>query len=60
MIIYQFFLNLHDCTFNVSGDLLDLQVSQQPCFIKNKRGSGNLETDSNNNNSSINKNVIII
>ena len=35
---------------NVAGDLPDFQVPPQPCSIKNKIDSGNIEPDNNNNN----------
>ena len=48
---------------NVAGDLPDLQVPPQPCFIKNKTDSDNIEPDvnkNNNNNKNNNSYMIII
>ena len=44
----------------VSDDLLDLQASQNSCFIKNKRDSDKVEIDGNNNRNNINNKEIII
>ena len=45
---------------NITRDLPGLQASPQPCSIKNKTGSDNIELDNNNNNINNNKNIIII
>ena len=49
---------------NVAGDLPDLQAPPQPCSIKNRRDSDNIELDnndnSNNNNNNINNNNYFI
>ena len=51
---------LHDCTisfiFNVAGDLPDLQAPPQPCSIKNKTDSDNIEPNDNNDNNNNNNN----
>ena len=39
---------------NLSRDLADLQTPPQPCFIKNKTDSDNIEIDNNNNNNNNN------
>ena len=40
---------------NVAGDLQDLQAPPQPCSIKNKTDSDNIEVDNNDNKSNNNK-----
>ena len=35
---------------NVAGDLPDLEAPPQPCSIKNKTDSDNIEPDNNSNN----------
>ena len=41
---------------NVAGELPDLQALPQPCSIKNKTESDNIELDNNNNNDNSNNN----
>ena len=41
---------------NVARDLLDLQAPSQPCSIKNKTDSDNIELDNNDNNNNNNNN----
>ena len=41
---------------NVAGDLSDLQTPAQPCSIKNKTDSDNIELDNNDDNNNNNNN----
>ena len=62
IILINFVIATISFILNVAGDLPDLQVPPQPCSIKNKTDSDNIEPDDNNNNNNnkINNNDMII
>ena len=50
VIIINFMIATISSILNVAGDLPDLEAPPQPCSIKNKTDSDNIEPDNNNNN----------
>ena len=55
IILINFVIATISFILNVAGDLPDFQAPPQPCSIKNKTDSDNIEPDDNNNNNN-NKN----
>ena len=50
IILINFVIATISSVLNVAGDLPDLQAPPQPCSIKSKTDSDNIELDNNNNN----------